>query len=163
MPPGTLSVVVSSTALVDRWTPGGAAFTREYSHLSVEFTAVSGGGWGGYFEKVAVLVAGGTPPDIIRIATEGVQFFAHKGMLLGLDTSVDPLTGFRVVLSVFAAAVVGGLGSIPGAVAGALVIGLAEELATLVVAPTYKSAIGFVAILLVLTLRPRGLLGERAY
>ncbi|HEX2886596.1 branched-chain amino acid ABC transporter permease [Vineibacter terrae] len=85
------------------------------------------------------------------------------GMLLGLDTSVDPLTGFRVVLSVFAAAVVGGLGSIPGAVAGALVIGLAEELATLVVAPTYKSAVGFVAILLVLTLRPRGLLGERAY
>lgn len=85
------------------------------------------------------------------------------GMLLGLDTSVDPLTGFRVVLSVFAAAVVGGLGSIPGAVAGALVIGLAEEVATLAVAPTYKSAVGFFAILLVLTLRPRGLLGERAY
>src|SRR5438477_9276605 len=38
------------------------------------------------------------------------------GMLLGLDTSIDPLTGFRVILSVFAAAVVGGLGSIPGAV-----------------------------------------------
>jgi branched-chain amino acid transport system permease protein/neutral amino acid transport system permease protein len=85
------------------------------------------------------------------------------GMLLGLDTSIDPLTGFRVILSVFAAAVVGGLGSIPGAVAGALLIGVAEELATLHVAPTYKSAVGFLAILLVLTLRPRGLLGERAY
>jgi branched-subunit amino acid ABC-type transport system permease component len=85
------------------------------------------------------------------------------GMLLGLDTSIDPLTGFRVVLSVFAAAVLGGLGSIPGAVAGALLIGLAEEFATLAIAPTYKSAVGFLAILLVLTLRPRGLLGERAY
>src|SRR5207237_8338143 len=42
------------------------------------------------------------------------------GMLLGLDTSIDPLTGFRVILSVFAAAVVGGLGSIPGAVVGAM-------------------------------------------
>jgi branched-subunit amino acid ABC-type transport system permease component len=85
------------------------------------------------------------------------------GMLLGLDTSIDPLTGFRIVLSVFAAAVVGGLGSIPGAVAGALLIGLAEEFATLAIASTYKSAVGFLAILLVLTLRPRGILGERAY
>ena len=43
------------------------------------------------------------------------------GMLIGLDTTIDPLTGFRAILSIFAAAVVGGLGSIPGAVVGALV------------------------------------------
>ena len=85
------------------------------------------------------------------------------GMLLGLDTSIDPLTGFRVILSVFAAAVVGGLGSIPGAVVGALTVGIGEELSLLVLAPAYRTAVGFVAILLVLTLRPRGLLGERAY
>jgi branched-chain amino acid transport system permease protein/neutral amino acid transport system permease protein len=85
------------------------------------------------------------------------------GMLVGLDTSIDPLTGFRVILSVFAAAVVGGLGSIPGAVVGALTIGVGEELSLLVWAPAYRSVVGFAAILLVLTLRPRGLLGERAY
>jgi branched-subunit amino acid ABC-type transport system permease component len=85
------------------------------------------------------------------------------GVLLGLDTTIDPLTGFRIILSVFAAAVVGGLGSIPGAVAGALVVGIGEELSLLVLAPAYRSAIGFVAILIVLTLRPRGLLGERAF
>src|SRR5437879_7042368 len=84
-------------------------------------------------------------------------------MLLGLDTSIDPLTGFRVILSVFAAAVVGGLGSMPGAVVGAVTIGVAEELSLLVLAPAYRTAIGFVAILIVLTLRPRGILGERAY
>lgn len=84
------------------------------------------------------------------------------GVLLGLDTSIDPLTGYRVLLSVFAAAVLGGLGSIPGAVAGALALGLAEELALLVAPPTYRTGIGFVAILLMLTFRPRGLLGERA-
>jgi branched-chain amino acid transport system permease protein len=50
-----------------------------------------------------------------------------------------------------------------GAVVGALTIGVAEELSLLVLDPPYRSAIGFVAILLVLTLRPRGLLGERAY
>jgi branched-chain amino acid transport system permease protein/neutral amino acid transport system permease protein len=85
------------------------------------------------------------------------------GMLVGLDTSIDPLTGFRIILSVFAAAVVGGLGSIPGAVVGALTIGLGEELSLLVWAPAYRTVVGFAAILLVLTLRPRGLLGERAY
>ena len=85
------------------------------------------------------------------------------GMLVGLDTSIDPLTGFRVILSVFAAAVVGGLGSIPGAVVGALTIGVGEELSLLVWAPAYRTVVGFAAILLVLTLRPRGLLGERAY
>ena len=85
------------------------------------------------------------------------------GMLVGLDTSIDPLTGFRVILSVFAAAVVGGLGSIPGAVVGALTIGVGEELSLLVLAPAYRTVVGFAAILLVLTLRPRGILGERAY
>jgi len=93
----------------------------------------------------------------------GMGLAGLGGMLLGLDTSIDPLTGFRVILSVFAAAVVGGLGSIPGAVVGAVTIGVAEELSLLVLAPAYRTAIGFVAILIVLTLRPRGILGERAY
>ena len=93
----------------------------------------------------------------------GMGLAGIGGMLLGLDTSIDPLTGFRVILSVFAAAVVGGLGSIPGAVVGALAIGIAEELSLLALAPAYRTAVGFAGILLVLTLRPRGLLGERAY
>ncbi len=83
------------------------------------------------------------------------------GVLLGFDTSIDPMTGDRVLLSVFAAAVLGGLGSIPGAVVGALALGVAEELALLGVPATYRSAVGFAAILLMLTFRPRGLLGER--
>lgn len=85
------------------------------------------------------------------------------GMLLGLDTSIDPLTGFRAILAIFAAAVVGGLGSIPGAVVGALTVGIAEELSLLVLPPDYRTVVGFLAILLVLTLRPRGILGARAY
>jgi branched-chain amino acid transport system permease protein len=93
----------------------------------------------------------------------GMGLAGTGGMLLGLDTSIDPLTGFRVILSVFAAAVVGGLGSIPGAVVGALTIGVGEELSLLFFAPAYRSAVGFFAILLVLTLRPRGILGERAF
>lgn len=93
----------------------------------------------------------------------GMGLAGLGGMLLGLDTTIDPLTGFRAILSVFAAAVVGGLGSIPGAVVGALTVGIGEELSLLVLSPDYRSAVGFVAILVVLTLRPRGILGQRAY
>jgi len=85
------------------------------------------------------------------------------GMLLGLDTSIDPLTGFRAILAIFAAAVVGGLGSIPGAVVGALTVGVAEELSQLALPPDYRTVVGFLAILLVLSFRPRGILGARAY
>jgi branched-chain amino acid transport system permease protein/neutral amino acid transport system permease protein len=85
------------------------------------------------------------------------------GMLLGLDTSIDPLTGFRAILAIFAAAVVGGLGSIPGAVVGAMTVGIAEELSQLALPPDYRTVVGFIAILLVLSFRPRGILGARAY
>jgi branched-chain amino acid transport system permease protein len=83
------------------------------------------------------------------------------GMLLGLDTSIDPLTGFRAILAIFAAAVLGGLGSIPGAVLGALAIGVAEELSQLALPPDYRTVVGFLAILLVLSFRPSGILGAR--
>jgi branched-chain amino acid transport system permease protein len=92
----------------------------------------------------------------------GMGLAGFGGMLIGLDTTIDPLTGFRAILSVFAAAVVGGLGSLPGAVLGALTVGIGEELCLLFLSPDYRSAVGFVAILLVLTLRPRGILGQAA-
>jgi len=92
----------------------------------------------------------------------GMGLAGLGGMLIGLDTTIDPLTGFRTILPVFAAAVVGGLGSIPGAVVGALTVGIGEELCLLFLSPDYRSVVGFAAILLVLTLRPRGILGQAA-
>lgn len=91
----------------------------------------------------------------------GAGLAGMGGMLVALDTAADPLTGFRLVLSVFAAAVLGGLGSIPGAVGGALIIGMVEELTVLLISPNYRTAIGFLIILGVLTIRPAGLFGER--
>jgi branched-subunit amino acid ABC-type transport system permease component len=103
--------------------------------------------------------------DPIRIAWLaaflGAAIAGVGGMLLGLDAAIDPLTGSRVILSVFAAAVLGGLGNIPGAVAGALVIGIAEEVSVIFVAPSYQSAIGFLVIFFVLTVRAQGLLGMK--
>ena len=107
----------------------------------------------------------GIRPDRVAMTASfvGMGLVGMGGMLLGLDTSIDPLTGTRILLSMFAAAVLGGLGSVPGAVLGAFLIGIAEELAVLAVGSPYRAAVGFFAILIMLSIRPRGLLGERAY
>jgi branched-chain amino acid transport system permease protein len=93
----------------------------------------------------------------------GMGFAGLGGMLTGLDTTIDPLTGFRTILSVFAAAVVGGFGSVAGAVIGALTVGIGEELCLVVLSPEYRSVVGFLVILLVLSVRPRGILGQREF
>jgi branched-subunit amino acid ABC-type transport system permease component len=107
----------------------------------------------------------GIRPERVAMAASfvGMGLVGIGGMLLGLDSSIDPLTGTRILLSMFAAAVLGGLGSVPGAVLGAFLIGIAEELSVLVVGSPYRAAVGFFAILIMLSIRPRGLLGERAY
>lgn len=84
------------------------------------------------------------------------------GVLAALDRAVEPLVGWSYQISVFAAAILGGLGSPLGAVLGALAIGLSEELATLVVPTSYRQAVSFVVILLLLLVRSQGLLGVRA-
>lgn len=101
----------------------------------------------------------GIDPDAMgRVANFVAMGLAGVGgMLFALETAVDPELGSHVLLSVFAAAVVGGLGSIPGAVVGAAVIGVIEAMSLLVIPSTYTAAVGFAAILLVLSVRPQGL------
>lgn len=105
----------------------------------------------------------GVPTErVIALATLGGGALAGgSGVFLGLDASVDPLMGGGLIISVFAAAILGGVGSAPGALAGALIVGIMEEVGTLVVPPTYKTAIGFAIILVVLLVRPQGLAGGR--
>jgi len=106
----------------------------------------------------------GVPTDrVIAVATVGGGALAGgAGVFLGLDASIDPLMGGGLIISVFAAAILGGIGSAPGALAGAMIVGIVEEAGTLLVPPTYKTAIGFVIILTVLLVRPTGLAGSRA-
>ena len=106
----------------------------------------------------------GVPTErVIALATLGGGALAGgAGVFLGLDASVDPLMGGGLIISVFAAAILGGVGSAPGALAGALIVGVMEEVGTLLVPPTYKTAIGFTIILAVLLVRPTGLAGARA-
>jgi branched-chain amino acid transport system permease protein len=74
--------------------------------------------------------------------------------------NVDPLTGFMPGLKAFIAAVVGGIGSIPGAVVGGLFLGISEDLFGAYVSTQWKDALAFVLLVLVLLVRPSGLLGK---
>jgi neutral amino acid transport system permease protein len=78
------------------------------------------------------------------------------------QTRLTPDTGFRLLLSVFAAVVLGGIGSAYGALAGGLLLGLVQEWSTIggVIEPTYKEAVGFLVLILVLLLRPQGIFGQ---
>ncbi|MDB9525323.1 branched-chain amino acid ABC transporter permease [Oscillatoria sp. CS-180] len=83
------------------------------------------------------------------------------GIFLGLDTQVSPVMGWRILLPIFAATILGGIGSPYGAIAGGLVIGLASELSTLIVSPAYKSAVAFAILIVMLIVKPTGLVGGR--
>lgn len=61
----------------------------------------------------------------------------------------------------FAAAILGGIGSLAGAVVGGLLVGIAENVLLLVVSPGYKQAMSFMLLLAVLLVRPQGIFGER--
>jgi branched-chain amino acid transport system permease protein len=73
---------------------------------------------------------------------------------------VDPLTGFMPGLKAFVAAVLGGIGSIPGAVAGGLFLGLAEVLFGAYVSTEWKDVLAFLVLIVVLLVRPTGILGK---
>lgn len=85
---------------------------------------------------------------------------ALGGVLIGMDRAIEPPMGSSYLISVFAAAILGGLGSPLGAFLGALSIGLVSELATLVIAPNYRIGIPLCVIALVLIFRPQGLFGQ---
>ena len=106
----------------------------------------------------------GVPIDrVVAVATFGGGALAGgAGVFLGLDASIDPLMGGGLIISVFAAAILGGIGSAPGALAGAMIVGIVEEAGTLLGPPTYKTAIGFAIIVIVLHVRPTGLAGSRS-
>jgi len=70
-------------------------------------------------------------------------------------------TGYRVGLKAFTAAILGGIGNIPGAVLGALILGVTEALTTLIVGSEWSNGTTFAVLMIVLLVRPRGLLGER--
>ena len=84
--------------------------------------------------------------------------FMKSAMSLGAGATM----GAMAALKGFAAAVLGGFGSVPGAIVGGVVLGLAENLSATFISSTYRDAVAFVILVVVLIFRPNGILGKRA-
>lgn len=105
----------------------------------------------------------GIPVDRIIAVTFmlGSALAAGAGILYAIkDTLVQPLMGVQVGLKAFVAAVIGGIGHVPGAMVGAILLGLVEEFVVGYGSSTWRDAVAFGFLIIVLLVRPEGLFGK---
>ena len=87
-----------------------------------------------------------------------------SGVLLGLDSSITPLSGWNILLPIYAAVVIGGIGNPAGAIAGAMIVGCSQEVSVLAFGAehaSYKLIAPYAIMIIVLILKPQGLFGEK--
>lgn len=106
---------------------------------------------------------------VIGIETEKIIFWtwglgcalaAAGGIFLGLEVQLRPMMGWDILLPVFAAVILGGIGSPYGAMSGGMIIGISQEVSTAFINPAYKSVVSFMILILVLLIKPSGIFGK---
>jgi branched-chain amino acid transport system permease protein len=83
------------------------------------------------------------------------------GILISLETNLEPTMGFNAILKGIIASIIGGIGSIPGALVGGIFLGLVENIGIAFIPAGWKDAIAFAVLILFLLLRPQGIFGRR--
>jgi len=92
----------------------------------------------------------------------GAALAAAAGILAGIENKfITPNMGWGMLLPIFAAVILGGIGSPYGAMAGGMIIGLSEEISTAFISTAYKPGVAFVIMVAVLLIKPRGLFGAK--
>ncbi len=136
---------------------GGTHYLLAYTRIGKAMRAMSDDA------DLAKITGIGTERVVIWTWIVGASLAAAAGVLLGMDTRIKPDMGWNMLLAIFAAAILGGLGRPYGAIAGGMVIGLMEELSTIVIPPDYKSAVAFTVMVVMLIVRPQGLFRGRVF
>ncbi len=107
-------------------------------------------------------VAGIDPERILRATwIIGGMLAAVAGVFAGITVQLRPTMGVDLLLPLFAAVILGGIGSVWGAVLGGLIVGLAESASVAIVGAEYRAAAAFAVLILILLVRPHGLFGEK--
>lgn len=89
----------------------------------------------------------------------GMGLAAVAGVMYGLITTLTPDMGWLLILPTFAAVILGGIGNPYGAMVGGIVIGVSQEVSTAVIPSEYKILVSFVVLIVLLLIRPQGILG----
>jgi branched-chain amino acid transport system permease protein len=104
--------------------------------------------------------------DVAKVARAtwviGAVLACIAGVFAGLTGQIRPMMGFDLLLPLFAAAILGGIGNVWGAVIGGLIVGLAESFTVPLLGAEYRAAGSFAVLIAILLLRPTGLFGARA-
>jgi branched-chain amino acid transport system permease protein len=107
-------------------------------------------------------VTGIDPERVLRTTWAiGGALAALAGVFAGITVQLRPTMGAELLLPLFAAVILGGIGSVWGAVLGGLLVGLAESLSVVLLGAEYRTAAAFIALIAILLVRPNGLFGER--
>ena len=111
--------------------------------------------------KMASILGIDTDKVISTVFIIGAMMAALAGVLVTLDYGAfDFYVGFIIGIKAFTAAVLGGIGSLPGAMLGGLILGLSEALFAGLISSDYKDVFSFSLLVLILIIRPSGLLGK---
>ena len=116
------------------------------------------------FDKDAAGLVGVNVPKVYAITFGiGACLAGMAGSLIAVIQPFSPILGVTFTMKAFVVVVLGGLGSIPGAIVGGLVLGVAENFASALLEPGYKDAISFILLVAILVLRPRGIFGKQFF
>ena len=111
-------------------------------------------------DRVGAKVVGINPEKVIMaVFFIGSLLAGAAGILISLETNIEPTMGLNAILKGIIASIIGGIGSIPGALFGGLFLGLAENLGIWKIQAGWKDAIAFGILIIFLLLRPSGIMG----
>lgn len=115
-------------------------------------------------DPIAASVVGINPERTILICFAiGSAIAGAAGILISLETNIEPTMGFPAILKGIIASIVGGIGSIPGAMLGGFFIGIAENMGIAWIPSVWKDAISFMLLIVFLLARPQGILGKKGH
>jgi branched-chain amino acid transport system permease protein len=113
-------------------------------------------------DSLASSVVGINPERVILwMFVIGSALSGLAGILISYETNIEPTMGFNALLKGIIASIIGGIGSIPGAALGGLLLGLAENLGIWKLPAMWKDTIAFGILIIFLLVRPQGILGKK--